>query len=207
MIKQHDLITTYKHTLEFNSDVILVVGREPNEASQFITRTGKYDFDSAPKCAFWNQSYGSIGRIAGLNSQSLKQICRATNASPIAFTDGSPIPIKNHVSNKNLLREKISTQQIEQHVENIFSLDSVINKTTLVILSGHESGSLSKKAHALFKHSSHEIQRNCEERGITCISIPFLYGNNQPEILETLAANDQVTNRITEVLGQYQRAA
>jgi len=91
----HALISTYKNTDLSNQPLILIVGREPNSVGKFVKTTGAYDFDNAPKCAFWNESYAVVGKLSEMSGQNLKQICRDRKVSPIAFTDISPVLIAN----------------------------------------------------------------------------------------------------------------
>lgn len=193
----HDLVVTYKHKEEHNHSLILFIGREPNDTSSFVKSVGPYDFDNAPRCAFWNTAYGVAGRVAGTSGLSLKQICRQLNASPIAFTDASPIPIGHHDVNKQRTRASICPKAVDEHVMNILSLD-VLSRVSVVVLSGHETRSLPKASKAVFMNAATQLEAGFKNRKkpIPTIRVPFLFGTNQPAILDVFRKNHSASRAV-----------
>ena len=200
----HALITAYKNReLDNNPDLsldehplILVVGREPNNTGEFVKATGTYNFDHAPKCAFWNESYAVVGKICGMSGQALKQICRERNTSPIAFTDISPVLIRNCDPEKKKKRKGISHDQIDDHVKDIVSLNDELGRTAVVLLTGHRYGSLSKQAKETFGYGATQLELALKFRKIPHISVPFMFGNNQSKILEAITNDKLVKSKI-----------
>ena len=196
----HALITTYNETQKSNLPLILIVGREPNNEGRFVTATGTYDFDNARRCAFWNESYAVVGKLAGMNGQNLKSICRTTNTSPIAFSDISPVLIRNNDPEMRKKRKNITLDQIDTHIKNILSLTDALDRTAVVILTGHRSGSLSKQAKETFGYGASQLEAGLKFRKVASISVPFMYGNNQAKILERIRADKIVQSKITATI-------
>ena len=197
----HALIAAYKNReLDNNPDLrldthplILVVGREPNNEGSFVKSTGTYNFDDAPKCAFWNESYAVVGKICGMSGQALKQICRDRNTSPIAFTDISPVLIRNCDPEKKRKRKEITHEQIDAHIQDLVSLNDELGRTAVVLLTGHRYGSLSKQARETFGYGATQLELALKFRNIPHISVPFMFGNNQSDILKAIR-NDKIVN-------------
>jgi hypothetical protein len=199
-METHPLISTYKDTETSVLPLILVVGREPNNEGKFDSCLGSYDFDNATRCAFWNETYAVFGKLCGMNGQSLKQICRDTGVSPIAFTDISPVLISNGDPNKSERREAILQKEIEAHVQQIVSLNDKIGRTKAVVLSGHQSGSLSKRVLSTFGFGSKKLASSLSENNIPNISVPFMFGNNQKQILDSIKTNHAVHSAIADAV-------
>ena len=200
----HALITAYKNCeLDYNPTIeadthplILVVGREPNNVGKFVKTTGTYNFDHAPKCAFWNESYAVVGKICGMTGQDLKQRSRDRNTSPIAFTDISPVLIRNCDPDKKKKRKVITHEQIDAHIKDIVSLSDDLGRTAVVILTGHRYGSLSKKARETFDYGATQLEAALKFRKIPHISVPFMFGNNQSNILQAIRNDKLVSSEI-----------
>ena len=165
-METHPLISTYKDSEASTLPLILVVGREPNNEGEFVQSVGSYDFDNATRCAFWNETYAVVGKLCGMDGQSLKQICRDTGLSPIAFTDISPVLIDDSDPNKSARREAIIEKEIEAHVQQIVSLNDKIGRTMVAILSGHQSGSLSRQVQNIFGFGSTKLASSLSQRNI-----------------------------------------
>ena len=207
-MSEHPLISLYsqndcyeKSSLVANHPLILIVGREPSNTGKFNNDIGPYDFAWATHCAFWNESYAVISKIAGMNgSQQLKNHCRRRNQSPIAFTDISPVLIDNRDPLKHKKREAITESQIYTHIDNVVSLNRDINRTTVVLLSGHRSISLSKQEKRIFDIGATKLEEALTQQGIPHLSVPFMYGTNQREILDTIRDNDIVSSLIEDTV-------
>ncbi len=195
----HALISTYKNTESSDQPLILVVGREPNSDAPFNRSTGAYDFDHAPRCAFWNESYAVVGKLCGMSGQEFKHLCRKTTVSPIAFTDISPVPIQNLDPQKKKKRKAITTDQIDEHIQNIMHLSSIIDRTAVVILTGHRFGALSKQARVNFDYGATQLEHALNFRKFPSISVPFMFGNNQGKILESIKRDNNIYSRILSI--------
>ena len=126
----HPLISLYSQnnrheqsSITAKHPLILIVGREPNNTGCFESVAGPYDFDWATQCAFWNESYAVVSKVAGMHDgQQLKNRCRSNNLSPIAFTDISPVLIDNHDPKKHEKRKAITESQISKHIDDVVCL-------------------------------------------------------------------------------------
>lgn len=199
----HDLIVTYKNTENQKFPLILIIGREPSNDSPFTQTTGTYDFDAASKCAFWNTSYASVGSACGRNTSDMKKLCRLMQSSPIAFTDASPVPINNSNENKRSIRQSISKRDIEEHVVNISKMNHILDRTKLVLLSGHRSGSLGKTERKNFGIASTLLEEMMSNQNIPCLSVPFMYGTNQSKIISEISGSSLASNVITDTMNDF----
>jgi hypothetical protein len=135
----HPLIALYGETLQKNFPLIMFVGREPNDDARCMAEVGSYDFDVAPRCAFWNMAYkiladfGAPGKMA---LSDLKDMCRQRKSSPVAFTDISPKPIPHKVLNKAEIRSAIPWPEKQAHLENISK--DFLKRVSLFFLTGLE---------------------------------------------------------------------
>lgn len=181
--KTHPIISVYGDTNSKQFPIILIVGREPNAEAEFINEIGEYDFDKAPRCGFWNTSYGVIGEIINekLNCKKLKDECRKKGNSFIAYTDLSPEPIINAVPGnlKNKKRKDINLDQYEKHISNIFLHEDIIDRADLIIFSGLGNNNVQLKAVELFKNKL--ISKNK-----VFLEVPFFVGNNKRNIKEII---------------------
>jgi len=200
----HDLIISYKSTENHKFPLILVVGREPNSDEPFSKNSGSFDFDTSPRCAFWNISYSSIEGVCGLDKGTLKKLSRDADASPIAFTDASPIPINNSNAEKNSLRSAIIESDIDTHVQNLANLDHILSRTKLVLLSGHREGSLSAIARRNFAYASSRLEDMFDGLGIPHVSVPLMYGNNKSNIVEVVEKNEHIAKNMRGIVGEFE---
>lgn len=204
----HPLISLYsqntrgkRSSLTAKNPLILVVGREPNNEGCFENAVGPYDFDWATRCAFWNESYAVVGKIAGMyDGQQLKHQCRERNVSPIAFTDISPVLISNHDPKKHEKRRAITEEQIAKHVDNVVALNDRVGRTAVVLLTGHRTKSLSKQERRIFDIGSTRLEEALTNQNIPHISVPFMRGNNQSEILRTIREDETVCSSVEDAV-------
>lgn len=171
----HACLISYASTAATNIPLVLVVGREPNGDSPVTADSGTYDFRASPNCAFWNVAYGLLGSAASpqLTTAQVKRLAIAKAASPILFADALPHSIDNAIRNKATRRAAITDAEIERHVAGIFAHHQLIQKTKLVLLSGHD---------ASFAKSSKIFAERCASLNIPIQSLPFFYGTNVPKI-------------------------
>jgi len=211
-MSDHPLISLYsqnkkdndKHkqcSLNAKHPLILIVGREPSNTGEFYNDIGPYDFKWATRCAFWNESYAVVGKIAGMrDGQELKNQCQQNNLSPIAFTDISPVLIENRDPKKHEKRKAITDDQIGKHIDNLVFLNNQVGRTAVVLLTGHRTGSLSKQERRIFDIGSTKLEKALTLQNIPHISVPFMYGNNQSKILKAIEENEPVRSRMVEAV-------
>ena len=60
MSSDYPIILYFDETATASFPLILVIGREPNSDQAIENTIGQYDFCNAPRCAFWNTSYGML---------------------------------------------------------------------------------------------------------------------------------------------------
>jgi len=200
-MSNHDLIVSYKNTEEHSFPLILVIGREPSNSSPFSMTTGPYDFDSAPKCAFWNTSYSSIAQPCGMSITDMKRICRQAQASPIAFTDASPVPIDNSDARKTDLRLEVSKDDIDAHINNIAEMHHILNRIGIVLLSGHRT--LKGKVGKNFEYASTKFEELFNSLSIEHLSVPFMYGTNQAEIIRQINNNSSAHSKVNSAVEKF----
>lgn len=180
----HACLISYASTDATDIPLILVVGREPNGDTPVTPDKGTYDFRSSPNCAFWNVAYGLLGAAASpeLTTSQVKRLAVARDASPILFADALPHSIDNAMRNKATRRAAFTDAEIERHVVGIFAHDQLIQRTKLVLLSGHD---------ARFARSAKIFAERCASLNIPMQSLPFFYGTNVPKIRTAVTPQTQ----------------
>jgi hypothetical protein len=209
----HDLFLQYGSTFSdkySHLPLILVVGREPNNSAPFRPTIGNYPLEAQiyngkkRTVAFWDQSYGTIGKTAGLSCPALKSVARRVDASPIVFTDVMPIPaIYTPGSNApRKAREEADEDTIFAHHENIFSMREVIDRVTVVVLAGHRHGNFKVRERKMLGQATASFAKQCalQKPPIPTIETKAMFGNNQPWNLETISSNVEVTQLIKEAV-------
>ena len=183
MSKHHPAILTYGETLQRGFPVLLFIGREPNDAAARVYGHELHDFDKPSNCGYWNTAYGLVAAATEprVPTVQVKRICRKSNSSPIVFAEAHPITIPNAVRNKDRLRRSLSDRQIQQHIEHVISFREVMDRVSLVLLSGLEADS--------FDRSRALYERYFRDAGVQMRSIKFLVGTNAPAIRESLGAD------------------
>lgn len=181
-MKYHPLILAHSQTYDRKFPLILVVGREPNNSSVSNGEIGLYDFVKHSRCAFWNVAFSIFGKINGLQCKETKNEFLRRKASPILFTDAIPQGIENTVSKKHDLRNA-HLKSTTEHVDAIFKHNDVINRVSLVLLTG-----LNDPMYYEFKK---EIEKRLLEFEIPVKEVPFFYPTNTPKILDCLTVGDR----------------
>ena len=147
--------------------LLLFFGREYNNKMENEVRPkslGPYSFLESPKSAFWNKTYGFIGRICALPD--FKKICIRENKSPVLFSNMLPQPIPASMPEKRQQRQnKNSDDKIREHIEGIFETE-VINRVRLVLLSDIRKPK--------FDLAAQLIENKCKQRRIEVSVLPYL---------------------------------
>lgn len=107
-------------------------------------------------------------------------------------------------TNMRAIRESITLGQIDAHVDDFLSKAHILNRTKLVILSGHRSG-VSGATKNIFHHASSRIEQKLDNKNIAHISTRIFIGNNQAAILTGLRSNAAATACITDILNEFSR--
>jgi hypothetical protein len=169
-------ILYYKATLEARFPLILIFGREPNDSNDTVDSDNwQYDFSDHPRCAFWNISHSLIGGSCDLTAAQLKAKFRQRNCSPILYSDSSPISIPNSALRKAKIRKGITEEEIDNHIDLVFSNKEIIDRVKIVILSGLYKSD--------FSYSKNLIIQKCADKGIVPCEVPFFYGTNKKDII------------------------
>jgi uncharacterized protein YhhL (DUF1145 family) len=161
-------ILCYNNTKDKKFPLILVIGREANTTKKIVPGTGSYDFKDAPKCGVWNTAFKIMAESKGegLDVKQLKKKFE-NKSSPICFADCLPQGILNNVKNKNKIRQKLIENEeiIKQHIEEIFSNETIINRVKLIFLHGIDI--------EIFKNSVEQIRDLAEKNKIDKENIVF----------------------------------
>ena len=192
----HPTLSVFGATASATFPLILVVGREPNTALPTVPGIGAYDFRWAPRCGFWNTSYGAIARVLGMPTWQLKALCAKQNASPIVYADTLPIGLPNHVGNKDKHRAMLIENhwtRIEEHIPAIFAHDDLTVRVHLILASGLYEPTF-EKPFAL-------LRQEAGRHSIPTIKVPFFYGTNTQGIQAALDA--EARRIIVEVVGAF----
>lgn len=170
----HPLFLEFGETSKKDFPIVLVVGREPNNHSVSGKTVGQYDFLKYSTCAFWNIAFKVFGAYNGLTTPQVKQFLIKQNASPIVFTDASPKAIPNKVKDKNAIRETLTDEEINEHVNAIFANEKIMKRVKLVLFSGLEDAKY-KRFKSLFNDQAAKRQMPIKE-------VSFFIGNNYSKI-------------------------
>ena len=177
------IVEGYARNYQF--PLVLVIGGAASNEDNRLTKTGigTYDFD-ASKSSFWDATYAIYGEANDLSAAEVKSICKKHNCSPIVFTDVCPYGVPNGTNKLDIYKE-VSADEYVAHINNIFSLDSIIKRLELglVILgSGHEE---------LLDAANEYIKKKCEEKKILWVETPFVLSHyKKKENIEALRAKD-----------------
>ncbi len=196
MDQEHPILCLFGASADATFPLILVIGREPNADKPVTNFIGTYDFRHAPRCAFWNTSYGVAARVAGTHTWALKQQCIRQDGSPIVYADALPQGILNHVGGKHLRRATIGADDIRRHIDHLFSHQPILNRVGLVIASGLGGGA--------FAIARQGIEQKCSERDLPLAQVAFFYPTNTARILDQLSAAHKEI--ICRTFGQFSRA-
>lgn len=145
-------------------DLILFVGKEPNNSLGRSVEVGSYGADwtesgTGTSCNFWNRMYSHAGATVGMSAKSLRGFCAGVGGSPLAVTDLSPLSLDGKFSiwEKKKFRKQISTADFEQHVEDVFSHVSLFGRVKLVWMVGHKGSGLDKGI-PIFEAACRQVQ-------------------------------------------------
>jgi hypothetical protein len=189
---EHPLICLYGRETEYQRfPLVMFVGREPNNDVSIIDKVGKYDFDEAPRCGFWNMAYKIIAEFGpkeAVPARYLKDICRQQMSSPVAFTDLSPQPILQYEKNKQRERLAIPWCERKGHIDRIFC-KSVIARVELFVLAGLDGKE--------FENSKKYFVKKCAGQHV--VEVPFLYPANYPRIREAFNKENAVREHARHV--------
>ena len=171
----HGNLLVYKRTLEFTHPLILIFGREPNTKRPIGNFIETYDFKSAPNCGFWNSSYSLVARKTGfVSTRRLKDACFTKQSSPIAYADALPFGLSNDVLRKSERRKRLEPRAISSHVNNIFSHCDVIDRVSLILLSGLDAPEFQTAVRIIDEH----IQVIQRRRILEAITVRFFTSYN-----------------------------
>ena len=220
MSASHDLFLKFECTTESQFEdlpLILVVGREPNNPNPFNDQIGDYplkamEYQPGKKkrtVAFWDQSYGTVGKTAGLDCAGLKTLAREKHVSPIVFTDVMPTPAEYKPGSRvpRETREATDENEIGKHHQAIFAKDDIIKRVKLVILAGHRHGSFSARERKLLGKASDSFKSHCDSRGILFVETKSMFGNNQPWNLEKIKASNDAVYQINDAVNALKNIA
>lgn len=170
--RTHPALIHYGTTAAPHHDfpLVLVVGREPNDAGRVAMELGTYDFDASPRCGFWNMAYGLLGRMhasgAPRTTAWLKEHCRSRGASPIVMADAIPQGQLDAVRDKDRLRRDLAGTAAE-HAAGVLAIDDRLTRRIQLILVSGLGGKVFQSAVEGYRDAA-------AARGIPCASIPFL---------------------------------
>jgi hypothetical protein len=165
----------------------MFVGREPSHDHTETKGLGPYSFWKGEEghvsdCGFWNTAYTVMARVNHApNAEAgwAKQQCAPSRLSPVIFADALPRGLKNATVNKDAYRNQIGDDEIQRHVDHVFSHDHLIRRVGLVMISGLDKGEARRRASAI-------LEATCARRKMPVAHIPFLCGNNAPAIMTSL---------------------
>lgn len=189
--EEHALITLFNESLNKKINLILVIGREPNNTNKFNDKVGKYSFEDANNSAFWNISYKKIGELIPLDVKNFKERCKKRQTSPIAYTNSLPRMIEDKNKNKSKERNKISEEELNEHIENIFSKEVIKERVKLIILSG-----LNKKG--ILEEARDKIKLKAQKLDIPLSEVPYFHGVNSKKINFNLKEEELIKRILQE---------
>jgi|SRR5947207_662961 len=169
-------------SIDTSFPAILVFGREyNNNPANSVRGLGQYCFRCSPRSLFWNRTYRLVARLSGRDD--FKATCIVRHESPIMFSNVLPRPIPNaaSASEKRRLRAAISPDALVQHIDGIFSIDAVINRLHLIVLSGVDD--------AVFRSGVARIRQRCGKRGVSIAEIAYLGSRQRSDALEASFPN------------------
>jgi hypothetical protein len=196
MSQEHPILCLFGDSVRATFPLILIIGREPNADQPVGNFIGTYDFRRASRCAFWNTSYGVLGRIAGMPTAALKQHCIRQGGSPIVYADALPQGILNRVGDKQQRRAALAASGIARHIDNLFSHHALLDRVALVIISGLGG--------VPFAGARESIEQHCRERNLPLARVAFFYPTNTTRIGDQLSTDHKAI--ISRTLSEFLRA-
>ena len=142
-------VLVFGDTRDRGHDLILFVGKEPNNALERTVTIGRYGDDwtgggTGTSCNFWNRMYSHAGAMVGIHGNTLRRFCARVGASPLAVTDLSPLALDGSytTAQKKAIRKRISGADFEAHVRGVFSHTALMQRVRLAWMVGHHGSGL-----------------------------------------------------------------
>lgn len=180
----HGNLLVYKRTRDFTYPLILVIGREPNTERKVENFVENYDFDLARRCGFWNSSYSLVARKTHFKiARCLKEACREKESSPIIYADALPNGIPHNSQSKGDRRRETLPEDISRHVANIFSHRKIIDRVSLVFLSGLDAPE--------FRVAVNAINSRIQDIQVAAITLKFFTSINAPAHVNAVSDENQ----------------
>lgn len=171
---KHPIISVYgRKTLQADSPLILVVGREPNDDLPMGNAVGYYEFKHPVQ--FLDLIYSLIAKSIGKRGMELKAICEERHNSPIALANISPKPILFRDKRKQRIRETFTPHDYVEHLRKVAS-KPIFERVQLVIFSGL---TYPKWAKVRYGEALKQIESEWKKESI---EVPFFYGQNMKGI-------------------------
>ena len=82
-------------------------------------------------------------------------------------------------------------------------MNHILDRTSLVLLSGHRTGSLGKTERNNFAIASTLLEEVMNSRNIPTLSVPFMYGTNQSKIISAISNSPIALDEIRETMKPF----
>ena len=199
-LEQHPCLSYYGQTRASSFPLLMVVGRAPN-CNQLVAAgvAGPYHFIKRRIPPVWSLSYGLAAqhhKLGPRTTGTFRAECTRLDVSPIVYADAIPRGVPNGQSLAQAA-SAFTQQQLHAHVDGVFSLTDLLSRVDLVILSGLRS--LSPPFNAV----ADAYEDSCRTRGITCIDLPFFYGNNMPALRAAWSGAPQAQSALTKIMARF----
>ena len=181
------IVEVYAKTEDYQFPLVLVIGRAANNEDNRLEKegVGTYDFRKHTQTDFWLSSFSVYGQANNIEltkpaknmAAAVKNIFEKRSCSPVVFSDATPqgLPFKGKQDYSGL-----SDSEISAHINNIFSLKSIIKRVVLVVLSGHDLDEKLGVASKLIKEKCGE----CKIQNV--VETMYMTRINQPKNIEKL---------------------
>lgn len=184
-------------TLKKDFPLIMVIGREPNYHCNVIDEVDSYPSPDGSK--FWARSHELVTRYTNLKPHEFKAFCTDNDASPIVFCDASPLGLDSRYDGqKAKMRKALTGDALEAHANNVFSQQEIINRTSLVLISGLAGSGLD--------HAIPFVEKQCDTLGLPYAHIAYLVArtknHTQPirmqQITEAIPSGEDIIKACTD---------
>ncbi len=179
---KHPALVYYGDTASAGFDLVLFVGREPNDDSHEVGGLGTYDFAKSPRCAFWNGAYGLFAKQSDRfgKTAAFKRHCAERRASPIVISDALPFTLKHSAVGKARAREAVDQDAIRSHVKGVLSHKPLVGRIKTIVLSGLQAPVFETSRNA-YREMSRSMIGDVE-----IFETAFLYPTNTRRIMTDL---------------------
>lgn len=174
---EHPIISLYRNTSQGDFPIILVVGREPNDNRPMGHSVGQYEFPNKP-VPFWDLPYSLMAGLIGKRGRELKKLCYERNSSPIAFSDISKRPITSTKSDKQEIRQSLTTDDYVVHLKEVAS-KPVFHRVRLVVFSGLNYPIWAERKYG---EALRKMESEWNSKGIDTAEVPFFCVQNMKAI-------------------------